>query len=56
MPDAVESFEKTVSSLPGFEQQGTVTRLVLVEDFTDVHLEELMFGAYRLKSAEKTAH
>jgi hypothetical protein len=31
MPDAVESFEKTVSSLPGFEQQGTVTRLVLVE-------------------------
>ena len=56
MPDAVESFEETVSGLPGFEQQGTVTRLVLVEDFTHVHLEELMFAAYRLKSAEKTAH
>lgn len=56
LPDAVESFEETVSGLPGFEQQGTVTRLLLDEDFTDAHLETLILAAYRLKSAEKTAH
>jgi hypothetical protein len=55
MPDAVEAFEETVSGLPGFEQQGTVSRLVLDEGFTDSHMDQLVWAVMRLKSEEKNA-
>jgi hypothetical protein len=54
IPDAVESFEETVSGLPGFERQGSVTRLVLDKAFTDAHMDQLVWAVMRLKSAEKS--
>jgi hypothetical protein len=55
IPDAVEAFEETVSGMPGFEQQETVTRLVLDKDFTDAHMDQLVWAMMRLKSEEKNA-
>jgi len=37
IPEQVARFEGIVSRLPGFEQQGTVTRLVINEEFQPAH-------------------
>jgi len=55
IPDAVRSFEETVSRLPGFEQRGTVTRLVVDDAITQAHVDKLVWTVMQLMSAEKVA-
>lgn len=55
IPDAVESFEEIVSGMPGFERQGTVTRLVLDESFTDEHIDRFVHAVMKLKTKEESA-
>lgn len=55
IPEEVAAFEAVVSALPGFEQAGTVTRLMLDESVTPGHIDELVWAVMRLMSAEKMA-
>ena len=51
VPHAVAQFEATVSDLPGFEQVGTITRLVLDEAFEPQHAQTLLHAMLELKAA-----
>jgi hypothetical protein len=55
IPEAVSAYEEAVSALPGFEQKGTVTRLVLDSSFDDDHLDRLVWAVMALKAAESGA-
>lgn len=50
VPEAVADFEATVSKLPGFEQQGTITRLVIGEAFQSEHADTLLKSMLALKA------
>jgi hypothetical protein len=50
-PEAVARFEARVAGLPGFEQQGTVTRLLIGEGFQEEHAERLLQALLDLKAA-----
>jgi hypothetical protein len=55
IPEEVTEFEKVVRSLPGFEQHGTITRLLLGDTFATRHAKELMKQMLALKFAEEKA-
>jgi hypothetical protein len=49
--DEVARFEDVVANLPGFEQQGTVTRLLIDEGFEPEHAAALLEAMLALKTA-----
>ena len=51
IPEQVAHFEAVVSRLPGFAQEGTVTRLVTDEDFQPAHARDLLEAMLALKTA-----
>lgn len=53
IPKQVEQFEATVSKLPGFEQQGTIARLLVNEDFKPENAQQLLKAMQDLKDAEE---
>jgi len=48
-------FEKMASLLPGFEQKGTITRLMIDKQFELLHTKLLMNGMKEVKDAEAKA-
>jgi S1-C subfamily serine protease len=52
IPEAVTRYEKVVSSLPGFEHKGTITRLLIGDSFLDEHTSLLINSLIELKEAE----
>jgi hypothetical protein len=50
VPDAVAQFESRVASLPGFEQLGTVHRLVIDEGFQLEHSQMLLDAMLNLRA------
>jgi hypothetical protein len=55
IPEQVFAFEELVSGLPGFEQKGTITRLLVSELFEDQHGEALLKPMLGVKEAELRA-
>ena len=55
VPDAVENFERTAVSLPGFVRKGTLSRIFLHTGFSLAHAETLANAALALKAAEEAA-
>lgn len=53
--DAVARFEAVIAKLPGFEQQGVVTRLIIDEAFQSQHAQTLLEAMLVLKEAEEKA-
>lgn len=51
IPERVAHFEAAVSRLPGFTQEGTVTRLVIDESFQPTHTKALLEAMLELKAA-----
>lgn len=52
IPEAVARYEKTLASLPGFEQKGTITRFVVDDSFQEKHVAVLITALRELKEAE----
>ena len=52
MPEIVDVFEARIAALPGFEQKGTVTRLVMSGGFQQEHARILLGNIQDLKTAE----
>lgn len=55
IPDEVMEYGVQVLALPGFEQKGTITRLVLNGSFQEEHALRLAEAMVRLKQAEANA-
>jgi hypothetical protein len=55
IPPEAERFEKTVTSLPGFERKGTITYLWVDEKFQIPHQQLLSIAMVGLKKAEQAA-
>jgi hypothetical protein len=55
IPDVVEEFEKTVTGLPGFEQKGVVTRVMLDRGIGGQHAARLVGIIQKIKKAERAA-
>jgi hypothetical protein len=55
IPKVVAQFEKMTASLPGFEQKGTLTRLMIDKQFKLIHTELLLDGMKKLMEAEAKA-
>ena len=55
IPEQVARFEAVVSGLPGFQQSGTVTRLLVGDDFQHEHAQELLQAMLELKVAGEPA-
>jgi hypothetical protein len=55
IPKVVAQFEKMVAALPGFEQEGTITRLVTDRQFKPTHTRLLMDGLVAVRDAEASA-
>jgi hypothetical protein len=55
IPKKVAHFERLVSALPGFEQKGTITRLIMSDEFTIHHAQLLLEAILKLKAAEISA-
>ena len=53
VPEQVFAFEELVSGLPGFEQKGTITRLLVSDSFGDQHVEALLRAMLDVKEAEQ---
>jgi 7-cyano-7-deazaguanine synthase in queuosine biosynthesis len=52
IPKEVKHFEKVVSALSGFEQKGTITRLIMSNKFNGHHAKLLLEAILKLKAAE----
>jgi hypothetical protein len=52
IPEVVARFEKMVASLPGFEQKGSITRLMIDKQFRPLHAKLLINGMKEVKAAE----
>ena len=54
--ESVGRFEAVVSSLPGFQQRGTVTSLVIDDSFQSGDAKALLDAMLHLKAAEEEAN
>ena len=53
IPEQIAEFETAISKLPGFEQRGTITRLVIDDDFQLEHAKTLLDEMVAVKKAEE---
>jgi hypothetical protein len=55
IPKQVFAFEELVSTLPGFEQKGVRSRLLIGDAFQEQHVEALLKAMLEIKEAEQRA-
>ena len=55
IPEVVAKYERTVAALPGFVQEGTLSKIFLTKQFTRANADALAKNIVALKTAEAAA-